>query len=155
MKLQIRDIINFKVQEVFSYGLIGNYNGHRIYVDLIELSWESPIPKKSIPNVGDEIKAIVTNISHRHDSDFLASVKYLTPEKNPWYDPSVYKIGDEFVGKIDVINSFGCWVVHPRGADVRLLVDGLKLGLKMGQEITLRITSINPRHESIDAEIIR
>jgi len=154
MTLQIRDIIKVKINEVFAYGVIGNYDGHRIYVDLRELSWESPILQKSIPSVGDEIKAVVTNISDRHDSDFLASVRQLTPEENPWYDPSVYKIGDEFVGQIDSVNSFGCWAVHPNGADVRLLIDGLKLGLKKGQKISLRIIDINPKHESIDAEII-
>jgi ribosomal protein S1 len=155
MTPQISDIITIKIQEVFAYGVIGNYKSHRIYVDLIELSWETPISEELIPKVGDEIKTIVINISHRHDSDYLASVRHLTPEKNPWYDPSRYKIGDEFIGEIDSINSFGCWALHPNGADVLLLVDGIKTGLKKGQKLTLRITSINEKHRSIDAEIIQ
>ena len=154
MTPQIGDIIIVKIQETFPYGVIGNYNSHGIYIDLVELDWERPIPNKLIPKADDEIKAIVTNTSNRHDSDFLASVRRLTPERNPWYDPSTYQVGDEFIGQIDSVNSFGCWAVHPKGADVRLLVDGLKFGLKKGQKITLRITSINQKHESIDAEII-
>ena len=105
--------------------------------------------------MGDEIRIVITNTSHRHDSNLLGSVRLLTPEKNPWYDPSLYKIGDEFIGEIDSVNTFGCWALHPNGADVRLLVDGIKTGLKKGQRLALRITNINERHRSIDAEIIQ
>lgn len=155
MSPQIGDIVNVKIQDVFPYGVIGDYYKNRIYIDLVELSWETPIPAKVIPKGGDEIRIIIFNTSHRHDSDFLGSVRRLTPEKNPWYDPSIYKVGDEFIGHIDSINTFGCWAKHPKGADVRLLVDGIKAGFKMGQELALRITGINVRHESLDAEIIR
>jgi ribosomal protein S1 len=154
MTPQIGDIIAIKVQEVFFYGVLGKYKNHRMYVDLIELSWKRPVPKKSIPKIGDEIRVIVTGISHRPDSDFLASVRYLHPEKDPWHDPSIYKIGDEFIGKIDSVDSFGCWALHPSGADVRLLVNGVKLGLKKSQKIALRIISINKKQRSVDAEII-
>ena len=149
------DIVNVKIQEVYPYGVIGDYLKNRIYIDLVELSWETPIPDNSIPKVGDEIRVIIFNISDRHDSNFLGSVRLLTPEKNPWYDSSIYKIGDEFVGHIDSINTFGCWAKHPKGADVRLLVDGIKAGFKMGQELTLKIININLRHKSLDAEIIQ
>ena len=152
---QIGDIVTVKILEVFAYGVIGGYNDHKIYIDLVELDWETPIPEKSIPKVDDEIKVVVTNISHRHDSDFLASVRHLTPDKNPWYDPSIYKIGAEFIGKIDSVNSYGCWALHPKGADVRILVDGLKLGFKKGQELALKIIGINEKYRSITAEIIR
>jgi hypothetical protein len=115
MTLQICDIATIKIQEVFAFGVIGSYNDHRIFVDLRELSWESPIPEEAIPEVGDEIRTIVINASTRHDSDYLGSVRHLTPEKNPWYDTSVYKIGDEFIGQIDSVNSYGCWAIHPKG----------------------------------------
>jgi ribosomal protein S1 len=155
MTPQTNDIITIKIQEVFAYGVIGICKNHRIYVDLIELSWQTPIPEESIPKVGDEIKTIVINTSHRHDSDYLGSVRHLTPEKNPWHDPSIFKIGDEFIGEIDSINTFGCWALHPNGADVRLLVDGIKTGFYKGQKLTLKIAKINERHRSIDAEIIQ
>ena len=155
MNPKIGDIVDVNIQEVYPYGVIGDYNKNKIYIDLIELSWETPIPDKAIPKVGDEIRIVITNTSHRHDSNLLGSVRLLTPEKNPWYDPSLYKIGDEFIGEIDSVNTFGCWALHPNGADVRLLVDGIKTGLKKGQRLALRITNINERHRSIDAEIIQ
>lgn len=155
MTLQVGDKITIKVHEVFSYGVIGKFENHRVYVDLNELSWKMPIPEHVFPKVSDQIEVVVIHTSQRPDSDYLGSVRHLTPDRNPWYDPSIYKVGDEFVGKIDAVNSFGCWAVHPRGADVRLLVNGLKYDLQVGQEIRLRIKSINERHKSIDAEIIK
>ena len=151
---KIGDIVTVKIQDVYAYGVIGNYNDHKIYIDLVELDWKRPIPQKSIPKVGDEIKVIVTNSSDRLDSDFLASVRHLTPDRNPWHDPTIYKIGDEFIGEIDSVNSWGCWARHPKGADVRLMVNVFKVRLKKGQKIALRVISINEKHESIDAEIV-
>lgn len=155
MTLYINDIVTIRIIEVYSYGLIGICQNYRIYIDLVELSWQAPIPKESIPKEGDDIKGLVIGNSDRHDSDYLASVRQLAPEKNPWYDPSIYKVGEEFIGEIDSVNTFGCWALHPNGADVRLLVDGTKAGLIKGQKLILRITNVNEGERRVDAEIIQ
>lgn len=150
----IGSIVQIKITDVKGYGVIGVYENLKIYVDLVDLSWKSPVPSNSIPNAGDEIQVFIFDKSKRHDSDYIASVKYFFQEENPWYNPAVYKIGSEFIGVVDSVESFGCWALHPKGASARILVDGIKLGLKKGQKIKLRITSVNEQKKNIDVVII-
>ena len=154
MATLINSKISIRIIEVHNYGVIGTYDGHKIYVDLIELSWKCPIPNTSIPQPNQEIEVLVFNNSKRHDSDLLGSVRYLFPEQNPWYDPTIYKVGDEFIGEIEQINTFGCWAVHPNGADARIKVDGIKAGFEVGEKIRLKIIRISEKHRSLDCQVV-
>ncbi|UOR03785.1 hypothetical protein MUN82_12590 [Hymenobacter aerilatus] len=153
MRTLINSKVNIQIIEVHAYGVIGLYKNCRIYVDLVEISWKSPIPESIIPKAGEEIRVLISSRSTRPDSDYLGSVKYLNPKQNPWYNPSIYKTGDFFIGTIDEANTFGCWALHPSGADVRIMINGKKEGLRVGDKVKLKITGVHPDRKSMNAEL--
>ena len=153
MRPKENDIITARVLEDLNYGFVAEYSGHRIFIDFSELSWKSPVPNESTPKVGDSIKIIIKP-SNKQGFEFIGSVRAINPEKNPWYNPSVYVKGDTFTGEIEEIHSFGAWALHPKGAHVRILKDLRATNLKVGSKIEMRISEVREKNQILDGEII-
>ena len=164
MGVSVGNVVILKVTDMAPYACWGVANGQVGFVHCVEWSWEKPVPENQVPHVGDEL---LVKVFHLTDSpydqlpadvtfdgkfkvDFAASVRLLHPEGNPWYDPSVYQVGEVFTGRLEEVHPFGCVVRHPRGADARLLVDGVRLGYEVGQRIRVKIVGVNPQKRSLD-----
>jgi hypothetical protein len=163
MGVSVGDNVILRVTDVAAYARWGVVNGQVGFVHCVEWSWEKPVPENQVPQVGDELLVKVFHLTDcpydqlpadvtfggRFKVDFAVSVRLLHPESNPWHDPSAYQIGEVFTGRLEEVHPFGCVVRHPRGADALMLVDGVRLGFKVGRQIKVKIDVVNPQKESL------
>ncbi len=158
MALKGTKIVTVEILQDINYAFLAKYLDFKVYIDLNELSWKKPIPEKELPKVGDKIEILVTRQfdkqEYHMDCEYIGSVRAMTPEQDPWYDPLVYKLGDEFLGTIEKIMPYGSWATHPRGAAVRLVEDVSKIGLELNSKVNIRIKAIWP-YKSIEGEIVK
>ena len=164
MGVSVGDIITLKVTDVAGYACWGVASGQVGFVHCVEWSWEKPVPEHQQPHVGDELLVKVFHLTDglydqlpadvtfdgKFKVDFAASVSLLHPQVDPWHDPDVYQIGEVFAGDLEEVHSFGCWVRHPRGADARLLVDGVAQGFKVGQRVKVKVVGVNAQKRVLD-----
>jgi ribosomal protein S1 len=148
------DVIWLTVTWVEAFGFWGIYDEATGFVSVADYKWDMPVLKGDEPRVGDKIQVRVIDESKEPEQNFYASIKWLHPELNPWHDPSVYRIGDIFTGTLEEVHPFGCWARHPRGADCRLIVNGVKLGLKVGQKVQAKIVGVYPEKHSLDIILV-
>src|SRR4051812_3500925 len=168
MGVSIGDIVTLKVTEIAAYACWGEVNGQVGFVHCVEWSWEKPVPEAQEPHVGTDLLVKVFHLTDRpYDQlpadvtfdgkfkvDFAASVRLLHPQNDPWHDPEVYQVGQVFTGRLEEVHSFGCWVRHPRGAAARLLVDGVAQGFKVGQQIRVKVVSVNAQKSFLDVTLV-
>jgi len=154
LPFQIGDVVWLAVTRVEPFGFWGIQGTAVGFVSLADYKWDMPVLEGEEPHVGENIQVRVIGESREPEQDFYASIRWLHPERDPWHDPSAYRIGEVFTGVVAEVHPFGCWVRHPRGADGRLVVNGVDMGLKVGQELEVKIVGVYPEKRSLDTVLV-
>ena len=132
MAVTLGDIVALKVTHVAGYACWGITGGQIGFAHCIEWSWLKPVPDEECPKVGDTLRVKVVRVIDRLQEqlpadvtregrikvDFIASARLAHPERDPWRDPTSYRVDDVFVGQIVERGKDGCCfqVRHPEGA---------------------------------------
>lgn len=167
MGVSLGEIVTLKLTHVEGYACWGSVGNQTGFVHCVEWSWEGAAEEFHEPCVGDEIPVKVFHIvegskeppsadvtyNGKFNVDFAGSIREVHPEKNPWYDPSVYKVDDIFIGTFKSVNSWACFVQHPRGAEGALTVDGVAHGFEVGQQVQVRIIEVDPERQAFDVAL--
>ncbi|MCB9765450.1 MAG: S1 RNA-binding domain-containing protein [Alphaproteobacteria bacterium] len=101
--LQVHEIVACRVVEVGQWGAyIEHPSGEQGFVDGMEFSWTSASTDHVRP--GDVIRVKVMRLlagrSGLRGTVFVASIREVTPELNPWFKPDIYRPGVLFPGSV-------------------------------------------------------
>lgn len=168
MGVQIGDIVNLKITYVATYALWGVVENQVGFVHCTQWHWRKILKRGTQPYAGQEFRVKVTHLTNcpyeqlspdvtyegTFAVDFGASHRRLYRSTDPWHNLATYSIGTIFTGIVEEVASYGCWIAHPNGADCRLMVDGIVLGLHVGQEIDVKILGIRREKKTLDVALV-
>lgn len=148
MKIETGDIIKSVITDLSDVGLEVSHNGYRGTVRIIDIEWNLYGCVKRMHQSyqkGDKIDVLVTAAV---DDTFLASIKDLSPEDNPWYRPEIYEKGNIFDGEIIQETDFGYFIKLSSDAEALLLKENSGKH-KTGKSIRVKIDHSDPSKEKI------
>jgi len=157
--IQIGDVLEVTVTSVQNYGLFVSADEAPGLILIPELSWGRISHPSEIATVGQSLRCKVIHLPPNHPPDkpqFTASIRALTPEKNPWRDPDAYAVGTRFRGPIAMQTSYGYFVDHPNGALVLIHTDDVPAGLTLadGQQVTVAITECDIEGQKVRGQLV-
>ena len=145
--IRVGDIVDATVVEVAPFGLFVEANGISGLIQLPQLSWQRVSDPSTIAGVGDRIrcKVMLTPPKYRSTDPprFIGSIRDLHPELNPWRDPTVFAVGNQFSGVVEQHMSYGVFIRHPREAAALLHIDAYdseSITLAVGETVDVVIT---------------
>ncbi|MBI3859559.1 MAG: hypothetical protein HY296_04890 [Thaumarchaeota archaeon] len=160
MSATVGSMVTLEITFVDGYACWGIVGGETGFIHISEWSWKRPIPESDIPIVGSPLQAKVLQVfddsekAHqpadatfggRFTVDFVASARQSSPDRNPWRDPSYFRIGDTFHGRVFAVTPGLCAdLSHPQGVQCFLDLrhsDGSHI--RVGDDVLVRIESIN------------
>ena len=145
MSMMIGDIMIATVIDVQRYGIWLQREGQRGLLMIIDLTWEDrPVSPTEFAQVGDELEILVKRLPGLEDCHFIASLKDLHPEQNPWRDPSPFAPGTHFNATVTSIASYGYFVRHPNGAKGLIHNSNVDRPLSLGDELEVEVESYDP-----------
>ncbi len=126
-------IVTVKVTAVETYGLHVTCEGVRGVILIPEISWQRVSHPSQHAQLGDELRCQVIHVAadDRGEVRFSGSIRQLHPEANPWRDPDVYAVGQEFDGVVARVTSYGVFVQHPRQAWALLHAADIPQGMQL------------------------
>lgn len=126
--MNIGDIIECEVIEVGQWGAYLKTTGGCIgFVDCAEFSWTSASTKGVA--TGDSLTAKVLKLLLQEESQsrrysFVASIREVRPDLDPWFDNTIYTIGSEFSAVVERSGEDFLIIQLETGALAHVLPDG-------------------------------
>jgi hypothetical protein len=159
MPAKIGSIVTLEIMFVADYACWGVGNEKVGFIHISEWSWKRPIPESDNPVVGRPLQAKVLRVFDDSDKlhqpsdatfggrfkvDFVASARQASPERNPWRDPSAFRIGASFDGRVlAVVPGLAAELSHPLGVQCFLDLRHFEGGpLRVGDDVLVRIDRI-------------
>ncbi len=139
------------VIEVASYGVTVECGDSRGIIQIPELSWDTfglQNRISSICEVGDTLTVKILSLA---EEKFYASLRGAHPELNPWTELNTPYVGQEVHGKVVLVADYGYMVKLPNYAVALLRFDAINRGLKMNQEVLVKIVSVDVEKKRISA----
>jgi len=154
MILNIDDVVEVRISDVNDDGLaveIGDYNGT---VRIIDLDWNTVGLIDRIYKEFKPLDNVVVKIMAIKGKCFLASIRDLFPEKNPWNKSEQYSSGACFTGKITQVASFGYFLELNTGARALLKqTPDIKGEYRVGQCLEVVISDVDISLHKIIVEV--
>lgn len=145
------------VKNVTDFGAFIDLGGADGLLHISEMSWgRVENPKKNF-KVGDKLKVLIKDIQ---GEKIALSLKF--DETNPWLNAAEkYAVGNVVTGKVARMTDFGAFVELEPGVDALLHVSQIAREhiekpadvLKVGQEVTAKVTDFNPDDRKISLSI--
>ena len=155
--LQVGEILDAIVSETQVYGIYMLARGFKILVLVPELSWDRRISDcREYAHIGDCFRVRILQYDPKN-AVFFGSVKQVNPEKNPWYDPSMFAVGCAYQGKIAcLLASKGSVSSRSYIVDIAPSVSGILRNVPISQALTVGeyvhvvIASVDPATQKIE-----
>jgi small subunit ribosomal protein S1 len=149
------EIVKGRVHQVETFGLYLEYQKNNLFVRIIDVSWE---PREAIgllesTKIGDEITVKILHVIKEYNI-YLASIKDVHPEKNPWKEPQIYKKGKVFSGTIDRIVEYGFLVILETGALGLIYKEDLTTSLKEKEAVQVSILEADVERQRIRLKLL-
>jgi len=117
-RIQIGDVVEGVVKNVTDFGAFIDLGGADGLLHISEMSWGRVENPKKVFKAGDQVKALIKDIS---GEKIALSLKF--PEANPWAQAAVkYAVGNIITGKVARMTDFGAFVELEPGVDALLHV---------------------------------
>jgi len=157
--VQVGDVLEVIVTRVQNYGLFIVADDLPGLILIPELSWDRISHPSQIADVGDSLRCKVIHLPDQKPpaTQFVASIRALHPENNPWRDPDVYAVGNCFSGPVVKRMAYGCFIQHPNSAWVLIHTDDIPPNDPMdeGQVITVQITECDVEGQKVRGHLIK
>ena len=149
------EIVKGRVHRVETFGIYLEYQKYNLFVRIIDVSWE---PRESIgllesTKIGDEITVKILEFIKEYKT-YLASIKEVHPEKNPWKEPQIYNKGKVFSGRIDIVAEYGCMVILETGARGLIYKEDLSTSLKENEAVQVSILEADVERQRIRLKLL-
>jgi small subunit ribosomal protein S1 len=154
--ISVGDIVVGTVAACESFGAFIVHDDVQYFVPLHELAWRKISHSSDVVAVGQPCEIIVDRTDNAPPGGPLASVRRVSPEQNPWFDPSLFSVGTQFSWPIAVQHDYGLFVAHPRGVEGLLHSDDIPHGFAaaIGDVIAVEITECNIEAEQIRLSLV-
>lgn len=128
-------------------------------VHISELSWGYPDNPKEVVHEGDEVEVMVLSCD---EGTHRISLSLRRTQRDPWEDGEAkYPVGQRVVGTVTKITDFGAFVKLEDGVEGLVHVSELDWGhvahprdvLQQGQEVEVKILSVDPQERRISLSI--
>ncbi|WP_241236450.1 S1 RNA-binding domain-containing protein [Brevibacillus marinus] len=108
---------------------------------------------RDVYSVGDQIKVLITKVD-REKKEVKVSIKALKPD--PWPDCTRrYRLYADYVGTVSGIEEYGVFVRLEKGVDSLCRHPRLRIKLKKGDQVIVRITNVDPKNKRFSGKILR
>lgn len=141
--MEIGEIIRVRVSEVHSYGvLLVAPGGSPGFMQILELSWDEYGLQDRVNDLCNPGEELLVKVIAVGEDRFYASLRQVTPEKNPWSEANVLRVGQVYEGEVVLVAEYGYLVkIRPLGAIARLPSQEEKL--RKGDVISVAITEVD------------
>ncbi len=106
--LSVGAIVEVVVTRLEAYGAWIDCDGQTGLISISEVSWSRISHPGDVLVVGQHLPVNILVVST--GEPFSASIRSMHPEDDPWYEPSRFTIGAEFVGRVVRVLEYGCFV---------------------------------------------
>ena len=122
-------------------------SGGRVGLILIpEISWSRIRHPSEALAVGQQVTVKILNVAK--DGKFSASLREMHPELNPWRDPTVFAVGNEFTGPVVMVLEYGCFVELQPEVWGLLPRERWPFPLETGDQLRVRVVHLDgPMHK--------
>ncbi|NRA15569.1 MAG: S1 RNA-binding domain-containing protein [Oceanospirillaceae bacterium] len=154
MKNNIGRVVNVQIKKVTDDGLEVTFNNFEGVVRIIDLAWDTKGLLEVIYTRYKPFDVIKVKIMAADETKFLASVRDMFPEENPWNDPTKYILGNKFNAGITDIKSFGYILKLDTGATALLKKNNdHKSDYKLEQNLMVVVCEVDPSIHKIIVEL--
>ncbi len=156
-KIKEGDTVTGTVKNVTDFGVFIDLGGVDGLLHISEMSWGRVENPRKVFKVGDEVKALIKEIS---GTKIALSLKFA--DANPWKDAaSKYAAGNVVTGTVARMTDFGAFVELETGVDALLHVSQISREhvekpsdvLKIGERVTAKIVDFNEESRKISLSI--
>ncbi len=156
-KIKEGDTVTGTVKNVTDFGVFIDLGGVDGLLHISEMSWGRVENPRKVFKVGDEVKALIKEIS---GTKIALSLKFA--DANPWKDAaSKYAAGNVVTGTVARMTDFGAFVELETGVDALLHVSQISKEhvekpsdvLKIGERVTAKIVDFNEESRKISLSI--
>lgn len=156
MIIRVGDNIKVKVTNVTDDGLDVTHNNFQGLVRIIDLDWDTHGLLERIYECYSPLDQIDVKVMAVDGNRFRGSVKDLYPEKNPWRNPEIYKIGSVFKGCIFKETDFGYFLKLNTGA-ISLLKKPVIVSAhyEEGDSVEIVVSSVDSALEKLIVELAK
>ena len=156
-RIQIGDVVEGLVKNVTDFGAFIDLGGADGLLHISEMSWGRVENPKKVFKAGDQVKALIKDIS---GEKIALSLKF--PEANPWAQAAVkYAVGNIITGKVARMTDFGAFVELEPGVDALLHVSQISRDhvekpsdvLSISQMIEAKVVDFNGDDRKISLSI--
>ena len=106
--LAVGAIVEVVVTRLEPYGAWLDYDGQIGLVRIPDISRKRIGHPADVLVVGQLVRVKI--LVAPTQNEFSASLRAVHPEDDPWYDPSRFAVGTEFVGRVVRVLEYGCFV---------------------------------------------
>ena len=152
-KIKEGDTVTGTVKNVTDFGVFIDLGGVDGLLHISEMSWGRVENPRKVFKVGDEVKALIKEIS---GTKIALSLKFA--DENPWKDAaSKYAAGNVVTGRVARMTDFGAFVELETGVDALLHVSQISKEhvekpsdvLKIGESVTAKVVDFNEESKKI------
>ena len=156
-RIQEGDTVTGTVKNVTDFGVFIDLGGVDGLLHISEMSWGRVENPRKVFKVGDEVKALIKEIS---GTKIALSLKFA--DANPWKDAaSKYAAGNVVTGTVARMTDFGAFVELETAVDALLHVSQISREhvekpsdvLKIGESITAKVVDFNEESRKISLSI--
>jgi len=143
-------IVSGRVTNITDFGVFVDLGGAEGLIHVSELSWGRVQHPRDIVQIGEEVRALVLQVSEEN-ARIALSLKRLQP--NPWLTlAATYKPGDVVPARITAIAQFGAFARLEEGVEGLIHISSMNLPegtksveqfLRVGQAVRVRILHID------------
>jgi small subunit ribosomal protein S1 len=141
-------IIEVTVTRLEHYGAFCDFEGRTGLITLPEISWSITRHPGDRLTVGERLKVKV--IMAPPGREFSASIRQVHPERDPWIDPSRFRVGSIHEGKVTQVLDYGYFIeLYP---DVRGLLkkENWPRPMQVGEQAKVQVISMDARLRKIE-----
>ncbi|MBN9521411.1 S1 RNA-binding domain-containing protein [bacterium] len=103
--LAVGDIVDAVVTRLEPYGAWVEADGRTGLIRIPEISWSRISHPKDVLAVGQGVRAVVLQVGGA--DGFNGSIRAVHPERDPWFDPTVFAAGAEFDAPVVRVMEYG------------------------------------------------
>jgi ribosomal protein S1 len=146
--LSVGAIVDATITRLEQYGAWIDCGGRPGLVTIPEVSWSRIGHPAEVLSVGQRVRVKVMVLGS--DGKLSASIRALHPEQDPWRDPAVFAVGEEFAGRVVRVLGYGCFV------ELRPEVWGLlrrehwSREVAVGGRVRVRVVSVDPMARKVE-----
>ena len=135
------DTIVAEVDDIKPNGLYLRAQGQTGFINVTNLSWEQQaIDPHAFGKRGESLRVKVYAVS---DHGFLASLKALHPENDPFVDLDVYQPGQRHRGVVTSVRRFGTFVRLDTAAVGRIERDPAASTRSLGEQVEVEVVAFD------------